>query len=230
MTGLLDQLWLGFSVALTLENGTVKGDPLALTSSLDADVPSKPFGDSSEYSFSPDSSRLVFSARIKGKSEPWSTNFDLYEVSIEGGEPRNLTADNPAWDTQPIFSRDGSMLAWRAMERPGFEADRFHIVVQDLKTGEKRALTQGWDRSVDAMEFSADGKTIYAATDNFGQHPLFAIDVKTGKVLYTVEHEVRSTSHPMHARPLVNRNPAQSPMTYAPGHDAWLPAMPPARY
>ncbi len=167
--------------ALTLENGTVKGDPLALTSSLDADVPSKPFGDSSEYSFSPDSSRLVFSARIKGKSEPWSTNFDVYEVSIGGGEPRNLTADNPAWDTQPIFSRDGSMLAWRAMERPGFEADRFHIVVQDLKTGEKRALTQGWDRSVDAMEFSADGKTIYAATDNFGQHPLFAIDVKTGK-------------------------------------------------
>ncbi len=167
--------------ALTLENGAIKGDPLALTASLDADVPSKPFGDASEFSFSPDSTKLVFSARIKGKSEPWSTNFDLYEVAIEGGEPRNLTADNPAWDTQPVFSRDGTLLAWRAMERPGFEADRFHIVVQDLKTGEKRPLTKTWDRSVDAMEFSADGKTIYAATDNFGQHPLFAIDVKTGK-------------------------------------------------
>jgi hypothetical protein len=56
------------------------------------------------------------------------------------------------------------------------------------------------------------------------------VDVKTGKVLYTVEHEVRSTSHPMYNRPLVNRNPAQTAMTYSPGHDAWVPTMPPAAY
>ncbi|HEY5810064.1 MAG TPA: S9 family peptidase [Povalibacter sp.] len=167
--------------ALTLENGAVKGDPQPLTNSLDADVPSKPFGDASEYAFSPDSSKLVFSARLKGKSEPWSTNFDLYEVALEGGEPRNLTADNPAWDTGPVFSRDGSQLAYRAMERPGFEADRFHIVIIDLKTGQKRPLTQGWDRSVDSMNFTADGKTIYAAADHLGQRPLWSIDVKTGK-------------------------------------------------
>jgi dipeptidyl aminopeptidase/acylaminoacyl peptidase len=164
-----------------LENGLAKGDPVSLSASLDADIPSKPFGDAAEYSFSPDSAKLVFAARIKGKSEPWSTNFDLYEVSVDGGEPRNLTGNNPAWDTQPIFSRDGALLAWRAMERPGFEADRFHIVVMDLKSGERRALTQGWDRSVDSMAFSVDGKTIYAVTDHFGQHPLWSIDVKTGK-------------------------------------------------
>ncbi|HEY4369760.1 MAG TPA: S9 family peptidase [Steroidobacteraceae bacterium] len=166
---------------LTLENGQVKGEPLSLSGALDADVPSKPFGDASEYTFAPDSSRVVFSARLKGKTEPNSTNFDLYEVSVEGGELRNLTADNLAWDTQPIFSRDGTQLAWRAMDRPGFEADRFHIVVADLKSGQRRALTQSWDRSVDAMEFSADGKTIYAIADHLGQHPLWAIDVKTGK-------------------------------------------------
>jgi dipeptidyl aminopeptidase/acylaminoacyl peptidase len=167
--------------ALTLENGKVQGEPVSLSGALDADVPSKPFGDASEYTFSPDSSKVVFSARIKGKSEPWSTNFDLYEVPADGGEPRNLTADNLAWDAQPVFSRDGSLLAWRAMDRPGFEADRFHVVVMDLKRGEKRALTADWDRSVDAMEFSADGKTLYATADNFGQHPLWAIDVKSGK-------------------------------------------------
>jgi dipeptidyl aminopeptidase/acylaminoacyl peptidase len=159
----------------------VQGDPISLSGMLDADVPSKPFGDASEYTFSPDSSKVVFSARIKGKSEPWSTNFDLYEVPADGGEPRNLTADNPAWDAQPVFSRDGSMLAWRAMDRPGFEADRFHVVVMDLKRGEKRALTADWDRSVDAMDFSADGKTLYVTADNFGQHPLWAVEVKSGK-------------------------------------------------
>ena len=157
------------------------GEPIAISGSLDADVPSKPFGDASEYTFSPDSSKLVFSTRLKGKSEPWSTNFDLYENSVDGGEPRNLTADNPAWDTQPTFSADGTLLAWRAMERAGFEADRFHIVVMDVKTGERRPLTKTWDRSVDTMAFSTDGKTIYAATDHLGQHPLWAVDVKTGK-------------------------------------------------
>ncbi|MGH8236724.1 MAG: TolB family protein, partial [Steroidobacteraceae bacterium] len=82
---------------LKVENGRAS-EPLALTATLDADVPSKPFGDASEYTFSPDGSKLVFDARVKGKSESWSTNFDLYEVGVTGGELRNLTADNPAWD------------------------------------------------------------------------------------------------------------------------------------
>jgi dipeptidyl aminopeptidase/acylaminoacyl peptidase len=163
-----------------LENGRAV-EPASVTSALDADVPSKPFGDASEYTFSPDSSRVVFSARVKGRSEPWSTNFDVYEVGIAGGEPRNLTPDNPAWDAQPVFSPDGSQLAWRAMQRPGFEADRFHIVVMDVKSGQRRALTADWDRSVDSIAFSHDGRTIYAATDHFGQHPLWAVDVKSGK-------------------------------------------------
>ncbi|HEU4600580.1 MAG TPA: S9 family peptidase [Steroidobacteraceae bacterium] len=155
--------------------------PQTLSGLLDADVPSKPFGDRSEYTFSPDSTRVVFSARIKGKSEPWSTNFDLFEVPVQGGEPHNLTSDNPAWDTQPVFSPDGSQLAWRAMSRPGFESDRFRIVIQDLKSSQRRVLAEAWDRSADFIAFAANGKTIYATADHFGQHPLWAIDVKSGK-------------------------------------------------
>jgi dipeptidyl aminopeptidase/acylaminoacyl peptidase len=165
---------------LKLSNG-VASEPVSVSKGLDADVPSKPFGDATEYTFSPDGSKLVFSTRLKGKSEPWSTNFDLYEVGADGSGLRNLTEDNPAWDTQPVFSRDGTQLAWRAMQRPGFEADRFHIVIQDLKSGQRRALTQEWDRSIDAMAFANDGKTLYVTTDHFGQHPLWSVDVKTGK-------------------------------------------------
>jgi hypothetical protein len=49
------------------------------------------------------------------------------------------------------------------------------------------------------------------------------VDVETGKVLFTVEHEVRSITHPMCLRTLVNRNPAQTARNYAHGHDqaAW---------
>jgi hypothetical protein len=45
------------------------------------------------------------------------------------------------------------------------------------------------------------------------------IDLDTREVLFTVEHEVRSQTHPLYGRPLVNRNPAQSNRDYKPGHD-----------
>jgi dipeptidyl aminopeptidase/acylaminoacyl peptidase len=166
---------------LNLQDGHVTGDPVALTGTLDADVPSRPFGDASEYNFSPDSSTVVFNARLKGASEPWSTNFDVYEVPTQGGEPRNLTAANLAWDAQPTFSPDGSQLAWRAMRRPGFEADRFELILLDRKSGTRRELTATWDRSIDTFAFSTDGKSIYALADQFGQHPLWSIDIKSGK-------------------------------------------------
>ena len=54
-------------------------------------------------------------------------------------------------------------------------------MLMDLKTGERRALAQDWDRSVDQIAFSPDGRTLYAVADHFGQRPVWAIDVKTGK-------------------------------------------------
>jgi hypothetical protein len=46
------------------------------------------------------------------------------------------------------------------------------------------------------------------------------IDLDTKKVLFKLEHEVRSSRHPLFGRPLVNRNPAQTNVTYMPGYDA----------
>ena len=88
------------------------------------DVPSKPFGDDSEYAFSPDGGTVYFDARIAGKTEPWSTNFDVYSVAADGsGEPKNLTRDNLAADAQPTYSPDGKSLAYVRQSRAGFEAD-----------------------------------------------------------------------------------------------------------
>ena len=166
---------------LALNSGKTSGEPRDLSGSLDADVPSKPFGDATEYAFSPDGKQMVFTARLKGKSEPWSTNYDLYSVNTSGGAANTLTADNAAWDTQPIFSDDGRWLAWRAMERPGFEADRFHIVLMDRKRGSKRALTKSWDSSVGNMAFAPGGKSLYALTDQLGQGALWSVDTQSGQ-------------------------------------------------
>jgi hypothetical protein len=51
------------------------------------------------------------------------------------------------------------------------------------------------------------------------------VDPADGRHLFTVEHEVRSATHPMYLRPLVNRNPAQTNRNYAHGHDQWAWAM-----
>ena len=151
---------------------------------IDGDIPSKPFGDASEYAWAPDGKSLVFSVRIAGKTEAWSTNFDLYHVPADGNAaPRNLTEANLAWDTSPVFSPDGKTLYYRAMKRPGFEADRFAIKAMDLASGSTREVSPRLDRSVDSLAVSADGKTLFSTAQDMGQVPLFAIDVKLGEAM-----------------------------------------------
>ena len=62
---------------------------------VQGDIPSKPFGDLSDLAWAPDGETLVFSARLSTPQEPWSTNFDLYQVAADGsGAARNLTDAN----------------------------------------------------------------------------------------------------------------------------------------
>ncbi|GAA0723637.1 S9 family peptidase [Dokdonella soli] len=153
-----------------------------LSQGIDGDVPSKPFGDDSEYAFSPDGKTVYFNARVAGKGEPWSTNFDIFAVPAHGPyAPKNLTADNSAWDGWPLPSADGKTLYYLAMKRAGFEADRFGIMALDLATGTKRELDPQWDRSASALKESADGKSLYTTTDDWGDHALFAVNIASGK-------------------------------------------------
>ncbi len=156
--------------------------PIKISTGIDGDIPSKPFGDAGEYAWSPDSRQLAFSVRIAGTTEAWSTNFDIYLAPADGSSaPQNLTAKNTAWDTGPLFSADGKTLYYRAMERPGFEADRFGIVAMDLDDRDTRRIARRWDRSADTLALSADGTTLYTTAYDLGQHPLFAIDIDSGE-------------------------------------------------
>jgi dipeptidyl aminopeptidase/acylaminoacyl peptidase len=151
------------------------------------DVPSKPFGDDSEYAWAPDGKALVLSARNADRQEPWSTNFDLFQVNVDGtGAAKNLTAANKAWDTGPVFSSDGRTLYYRAMKRPGFEADRFALMAMDLGSGETREIAAKWDASADGITLSEDGTTIYTTAQELGQHPLFSVSIEGGNVSQVV--------------------------------------------
>ena len=170
-----------FVAALPTGKAKALTSAVAVGGDVLGDVPSKPFGDTSEFAWSPDGNSLVLSARKSDAGEPWSTNFDLYQVNADGsGAAKNLTAANPAWDTGPAFSADGKTLYYRAMKRPGFEADRYALMAMDLGTGGAREIAPTWDRSADGITLSADGKTIYTTAQDLGEHPLFAVDIASG--------------------------------------------------
>jgi dipeptidyl aminopeptidase/acylaminoacyl peptidase len=166
-----------------LDSAGRAGEPRLLSVGLDGDVPTLPFGGDGEWTFNPDGASLVFVARVEPGSEAWSTNTDLYRVGTRGeAKPELLTADNSATDTYPVVSPDGRYLAWLAMSRPGFEADRFRIMLKDLRSGATREVAPEWDRSPYGLAFSPDGRTLYTAADDLGHRRLFSVDVRSGRV------------------------------------------------
>jgi dipeptidyl aminopeptidase/acylaminoacyl peptidase len=172
-------------LAVELDGEGLAQDPgkaTILTRGLDADVPSSPFGGREEISFTPDSSSVIFAARdAQGKNdEAWSTNFDLWLAPVDASAaPKKLT-ENPAWDTHPVFSPDGKTLAYVAMERPGYEADRFRVILRNWADGSERVLTEKWDRSVRDLGFAPDGKSLIVTAQDTGHVPIFSIDLASG--------------------------------------------------
>ncbi len=154
---------------------------------IEADSPTRPFGGSEEFSFTPDGRGIVFTARNAGRDEAWSTNTDLFHVEIgASAPPRNLTASNKAADTRPVFAPDGR-LAYLRHTRPGYESDKYDIVIRENLDSEDRVLTRDWDYSAGHLVWSPDGRTLYTTAGNRGQSSLFAIDVATGKPRTLVE-------------------------------------------
>jgi len=161
-----------FSIPLNGE-GIAEGTPLRMTM-LDADIPSRIWGGNEEYAISPDGLTLFFTARLRNADETTSTNFDIYSVSLQNpAEPENLTEANQAWDTAPIVSPDGRHLAYKAMSRPGFEADQYQIVLRDLRSGDTEVLTERWDHSPSSIAFTADGQAILAVAQDVGHRTLW---------------------------------------------------------
>jgi dipeptidyl aminopeptidase/acylaminoacyl peptidase len=167
---------------LPMANGKATGYGKAIEGALVGDSPSKPFGGGEEVSWSADGKTVFFALREAGRIEPLSTNLDIFAAPADGSAaPTNLTDANDGMDNLPTASPDGKYLAWFAMKRPGYEADRQVLMVRDLASGQVRALTEGWDRSVGSIAWSEDSKTIYVTAEDTQEVPIFAIDLKSGK-------------------------------------------------
>jgi dipeptidyl aminopeptidase/acylaminoacyl peptidase len=147
----------------------------------DYDAPPFSLGGMTDYSFSPDSKELAFASN-HDKVEATSTNSDVWIVSVRGGAAKNITTSNHGYDGSPRFSSDGRFLAYRSQTTPGFESDRFRLMLYDRKTGRAQSLTETLDSWVDEYAFSPDNQTIYLTAEDRGRNPIYSVSVSGGPV------------------------------------------------
>jgi dipeptidyl aminopeptidase/acylaminoacyl peptidase len=142
-----------------------------------SDVPPFSLGGPDDYGFSPDSKEIAF-ARKADAVEAISTNSDLFllDVTNPAAEPRKITT-NTAADNGPAYSPDGRYIAYRAQQRPGFEADRWQLMLYDRKSGEHRSMTAEWDRSVDSYSWTPDSKALNITAEDSGDSGWFILEL-----------------------------------------------------
>ena len=132
----------------------LKGEPYEL--------PTLPFGDLGQLSWSPDGNYIAYSCRkLVGKQYAFSTNTDIYLYNVETGEEENLTEGMAGYDTDPRFSPDGKKIAWISMERNGYESDKKRLFVIDLATKEKKELTSDYKYNVETITWAPGSDKIY---------------------------------------------------------------------
>ncbi|MFL0670914.1 MAG: prolyl oligopeptidase family serine peptidase [Erythrobacter sp.] len=168
-----------------LEGGTITGAGVPIdgrdpATGITANTPTMPFGGGEDIAFTPDGSAVYFAARLANRTEPGSTNLDIYASELDGAAPTLVTPNNPATDTNPVISPDGRLLAWLAMDRAGYEADRLSVQLLDLFTGEGRNLTANVDLSFSGLVWSADGSYLLATAGEVLDTPAYRIDPKSG--------------------------------------------------
>ncbi|HEX8178317.1 MAG TPA: S9 family peptidase [Pyrinomonadaceae bacterium] len=146
----------------------------------DYDAPPFSLGGPTDYAFSPDSKELAF-VRNTEKVEATSTNSDIFVVPVAGGPPRLLTGTNRGADSSPLYSPDGRYLAYRSQQTPGFESDRWRLMLYDRQTNQTRELTPQFDAYVEGFTFAPDGKHIYFASGERGRQPIFVVPTAGGQ-------------------------------------------------
>jgi dipeptidyl aminopeptidase/acylaminoacyl peptidase len=150
-----------------------------LTLGADYDVPPFNLGDPEAIAFSPDSAEICFTANTDPDAAV-STNGDLFTVPVTGGAAPKRITPNPANDWGPAYSADGKWIAYRAQTHPGWESDRWRLMLYDRAKGEALNLTEKVDLSIESYLWSPDSKALYFVAEEKGEMPVFSIAAAPG--------------------------------------------------
>ena len=154
------------------------GPPRDLTPG-DRGVPPFSLGGPDDYAISPDGNELCF-VQNTDPNPALSTNSDLYVLPLnEPGEARKVV-ENPAADNSPVYSPDGRYIAYRAQFRPGFESDRWRLMLLDRSTGRSRPLTENLDLNVNGHAWAPDSKRLVFVAEDRGRANIHMVPVTGG--------------------------------------------------
>ncbi len=150
-----------------------------LTPGAKYDVPPFNLGAPEAIAFSPDSTEMCFTANTD-EDQALSTNGDLFVVPVSGvAQPARITT-NPGNDWGPAYSPDGKWIAYVAQFQPGYESDRWRLMLYEHATSRHINLTESFDRWVNTYAWAPDSQTIYFNAEDRAQIPLYAIGVTPG--------------------------------------------------
>ena len=135
------------------------------------ELPTEPFGGLEQLSWSPDSRFIAYSCRkLVGKRYAFSTNTEIYIYNVYTAETEMIEMGG-GYDTDPVWSPDGSKLCWISMERDGYEADKQRLIVAEVTIPETidempeiskiQDITVDFKYNVSSPVWTSDSKGIY---------------------------------------------------------------------
>ncbi len=177
-------------------NGSMVSDTKDIMEGQRFESPTAPYFDETEIAWSPDGKYLAYtSKRLTGKEDALSTNSDIFLYDLSSGQEVNISKGNMGYDKNPVFSPDGSKIAYQSMERDGYESDLDRLFVYDIKTGSRTWVTKGWSFDVAGINW-ADENTLFFTCAYLGTSQIFTTGLSTGKVSKLTEgiHDLQGIS------------------------------------
>ena len=159
------------------------------------ELPTEPFSGLEQLDWSPDSRFIAYSCRkLTGKKYAFSTNTEIYIYNVKTGET-SMVEMKGGYDTDPVWSPDGSKLAWISMARDGYEADKQRLIVASMDWSEVskngkglpkvsgiKDVTATFEYNVSGPVWAASGDAVYFASLAEGIQGMFMADLGMNKV------------------------------------------------